>query len=149
MTKAHDYQTPDGEDTAGSGDAPSAATSVAAMIGTKNLKIIIVTMPFVFLIVVGAIIAIFGKPRGSQASDSNVEIAAGAPPAVTPGAARIDVSASGAGGLNLPAGAEIKSMAIDGDRLAIHLSLESGAAIVIYDLQQDAVTKTIPVAKAD
>ena len=149
MTKTDDFQALGGDNAAGPEHGPSAATSVAAKIGAKNLKIIIITMPFVFLIVVGAIIAVFGKPRSSKADDATVEIAAAAPPAASAAFADIEYSLAGEGGFNLPAGAEIKSMAIDGDRLAIHIDLENGAAIVIYDLQQDAVIKTIPIARAN
>ena len=42
-------------------EAAPTPSSIAHMIGTKNLLIAIVTMPFVFLVVVMTIIGIFGR----------------------------------------------------------------------------------------
>ena len=135
--------------------------SVANMIGTKNLLIIIVTMPFVFLVVVMAIIAIFGSPdqRGEDA------LTASTPGAVrsTPIASLEEPAANGRVVLPLPAavgelgaaialpeGAETGAMALDGDRLAMRVDTSDGAMIVIYDLSSDQVVKTISlVAESD
>jgi len=131
--------------------------SIASMIGTKNLLIIIITMPFVFLVVVMAIIALFGRPGEETAAASGavrstpvaeVEEAA---PAIegqrvvlpTPAAAS-EVSPA----IVLPEGAEAGALSLDGDRLAVRIDGPDGAQIVIYDLNTEEVVKTIPLTTA-
>ncbi len=149
MNKAHNHQESKGEEMPSPDAAKSSADSVAAMIGTRNLKIVIITMPFVFLVVVGLIIAVFGRPGESNRTTSDathMDVATGA----GPGALSIsNLSLDGSGGVILPKGAEIGSMAFDGDRLALHVDGRAGAMIVIYDLQQNIVVQTIPVIQGE
>ncbi len=134
-------------------EAAPSASSVASMIGTKNLLIIIVTMPFVFLVVVMAIIALFGgsddaveaaSPGAvrSVAADALEEPAANAQRVVLPIPAATDGALSG---ITLPAGAEAGAISLDGDRLAVRVESEDGAMIVIYDLAQNVVVQTVPI----
>ncbi|MHA7872215.1 MAG: hypothetical protein ACX939_07695, partial [Hyphococcus sp.] len=137
-------------------EAAPTASSVANMIGTRNLLIIIVTMPFVFLVVVMAIIAVFGRPAGDAAGDDRSAVistpAAAAPTAdnaqrvVLPiPAASTDAADAVQGAIALPAGAEAGAISLDGDRLAVRIESEDGAMIVIYDLAQNAVVQTVPL----
>ncbi len=137
MNRVEENQQPAGEDRSAFNAQPTSADSFAAMIGTKNLKIIIITMPFVFLIVVGLIIAVFGRP-GERAS---------AAPAIAQSTSIH--SPENGGGFILPGDAVIESMALDGDRLAVHVNMQDGAMIVIYDLQQEIVMQTIPVRRTE
>ena len=135
-------------------------SSVASNIGAKNLLIIIITMPFVFLVVVMGIIAVFGK------SDEDARIAdAAAPGAVisTPVASLEEPALQGQrvtlpiaastdellSGIVLPEGSAAGAISLDGDRLAVRVDSVDGGMIVIYDLAQNTVVKTIPLAVAD
>lgn len=137
-------------------EATPTPSSIASKIGAKNLLIIIVTMPFVFLVVVMAIIAVFGRPGEEKAAS------------VSPGAVRstpvVELNAPADGqrvvlpmpasaeslakAIALPEGAKTGAMALDGNRLAIRVDSDEGAMIVIYDLEADEVVKTIPLTTA-
>ena len=118
--------------------------------------IIIITMPLVFLIVVMAIIGIFGKPKGGDDFAAAEEIQS-APivsleePAAPSQSVVLPVPAAAAGDqpvISLPENSEVGAISLDGDRLAVRIDGEDGATIVIYDLRLDAVVKTIPVTAA-
>ncbi len=130
------------------GEAPSAG-SVAQMIGTRNLLIIIVTMPFVFLAVTAAIIALLGRSKEDAAlaaPDAPMTASALSAVASTPSQVQLDALAAG---IALPAGASVGAIALDGDLLAMRLDSEAGAMIVIYDLSQEAILKTVPLIESD
>lgn len=138
-------------------DAPPTAGSIAARIGAKNLLIIIVTMPFVFLVVVMSIIAIFGRPdddkiAAAPATVRSTPVAALEQPAATNGArATLPLPASigdSAAAIALPAGGEAGAISLDGDRLAVRIESPEGAMIVIYDLTTNAVIQTVPLVEA-
>ena len=136
-------------------DAVPTASSVAGMIGTKNLLIVIVTMPFVFLVVVMAIISIFGR-SDDAVSDVNRVVQSISPtnasleePAITePQRVILPIAATADGslrGITLPVGAETGAMSLDGDRLALRIETGEGPMIVIYDLAQNTVVQTVPI----
>ncbi len=121
MTDEEDTrQTP--AEAAGTG---AGAGGLAASIGARNLWIIILTMPAVFLVVVAIIIAIFGKPGKGAAEDAAV-VEASAPAA----SATMDNTAP----IAINAGETIKSVTLDGDRLAAIISGPDGDYVVIYDV---------------
>lgn len=129
---------------------PANMGSVAMQIGTKNLLIIIVTMPFVFLVVVMSIIALFGDPKKHKTADA-APAAALEQPAVAGQRVVLPMPASVAGApgaIALPQGATAGALALDGDRLAVRVDTEGGAMIVIYDLKQGAVVETVPLVEA-
>lgn len=136
MNTMQDDQQPGSEGKSAFDTARTSADSVAAMIGTKNLKIIIITMPFVFLAVVGVIIAVFAKPGDA----ATTHMQAAQPTAVVAG----DV-----GGIALPGNAVIRSVDIDGNRLAMHVTTPDGAMILVYDIDRDKIIETIPVTLKD
>jgi len=136
MNTAHDEQQPGEHDQPDIAAARASVDSVAGAIGAKNLKIIIVAMPFVFLAVVGVIIAVFGKPGGA------VETGAPAAPQF------LDISGAG-GGIVLPKNAEIRSVDIEGNQLALNVTTPDGALIIVYDMNQDKIIKTIPVTQVE
>ncbi len=145
------------DDRAAFEEAAPTAGSVAQMIGTKNLLIAIVTMPFVFLVVVMAIIGIFGKPgsdRGavSETPASPVASVTLEQPAVSGQRAVIPIGASAEGlssAITAPEGAQVGAMSLDGDRLAVRIDSADGSVIVIYDLVEGAVVQTIPITEAN
>lgn len=128
---------------------------VAAAIGARNLLIIIFTMPVVFLVVVVAIISVIGGPDEAPAAaapEAASRPAAVEEPAGADRRAVLPVPASAprvAPVIVLPAGADIGAMALDGDRLALRVATAEGEMIVIYDLAEDAVVKTIPLTEEE
>ncbi|WP_428406994.1 hypothetical protein [Hyphococcus sp.] len=116
--------------------APAAGFSgLAQSIGTRNLWIIILTMPAVFLLVVAAIIAVFGKPKKEDA-----EIAA---PAVVEETTAAPAAASP---IALKAGESAGAIALDGDRLAVRIDGPDGVVVVIYDIAKKEEIARIPIA---
>ena len=139
------------EDGAEPGDAPQAPPSpfhaFAQNIGARRLMIAIVAMPFFFILLLVAIIAVVGLPE-DEAADQAAESA----PAVetaTPDVAAAPVeraeTAPPSPALAPLSGAAPGAMALDGDRLAVRVERPDGAVIVIYDLSQGAVTHEIPL----
>ncbi len=137
--------------------APSAG-SVAGMIGTKNLLIAIVTMPFVFLVVVMTIISIFGSPDKAQtAANPAAKIASGSAtleqPALAGAQAVAPISASvqepssalASAEIKIPEGASAGAISLDGDRLAVRIDGGDGSMIVIYDLAKGEPVQIIPL----
>jgi hypothetical protein len=141
--------------------APAAGgASLAHAIGARNLMIIIITMPLVFLIVVMATIAVFGRPGdGKEKSAAGERVVAAverptlvqpepAAPAtagvIAPSPASLSVAPAP---LILPPGADIASMALDGDRLVLHIDGEDGGEIVVYDLKTGAALSRIAVKR--
>lgn len=146
MKTVEENQPPSGEDRSAFNAPPTSADSVAAMIGTKNLKIIIITMPFVFMAAVAVFIAVFGRPgeRANAAMQTSLQSESVAPESLG-GLSIPPLPVDGSDGIVLPKGAEIGSMAFDGDRLAVHVTVPGGVMIVVYDLQKNIVVQTIPV----
>lgn len=140
------------------GNAAPAGTgaSLAQAIGARNLMIVIITMPLVFLIVVMATIAIFGRPGAGEeaaAPSERVVAALDTPVLAQPEAAgvtrssAVSLSQEAATPLILPPGADITSMSLDGGRIALRIDSEEGGEIVIYDLETGAAMTRIPVKR--
>lgn len=129
--------------------------SIAERIGTRNLLIIIVTMPFVFFVVVMGVIAIFGAPGGDEdelvaeaapAAAISRPVAALEEPPLSTSRVVLPINASAAAATAAPAlqaYGEAGAIALDGDRLAVRFDGPDGATIVIYDLRTDEVVKTV------
>ncbi len=110
---------------------------LAQSIGTRNLWIIILTMPAVFLVAVAAIIAIFGKPKKDEAE-------LGAPVAVED-VADVDAAPTDIAALALAPGETVGAIALDGDRLAVRVAGPDGVVVVIYDIVKGEEIARIPV----
>jgi len=126
----------------------SSFADIAASIGTRNLMIIIVTMPLVFLAVVTVIIAVFGRDDEDGVASAPAERAVAVerlaePAPVSAGATPVSPAAIG-----IDAGADITAMSLDGDRLALRVDGPTGVSIVIYDIANGAVIQRIPVTSA-
>lgn len=132
--------------------------AVASMIGTRNLLIMIVTMPFVFLVVVLAAVSIFGPPKGAQTAQAPIErqAIASAEISARPSAAPVDgqravlpIPASAddfSGVIPIPEGASAGAISLDGDRLAVRVDSEEGPVIIIYDLSAGEVINTVALS---
>lgn len=149
-------QATDASERGEAGEASPGGLPLAQAIGTRNLLIIIITMPLVFLVVVLGTITIFGRPgaereaapeeRVSIELNRDMETLAVPPSALQQAAAPSDIALSiDPAPLILPAGAGISSMAIDGDRLVLRVEDEGGGEIVIYDLKKGAPVQRIRV----
>ncbi len=108
---------------------------LAHAIGTR---IIILTMPAVFLVIVAAIIMVFGKPKGRAADSAGADR-----PAVA------DAEQEAPTGVVMPAGAAPGAIALDGDRLAVRLDGPDGVVVVVYDLEKGEVIARVPFGADD
>lgn len=135
-------------------DAPKAPSvgfsAFAQSIGARNLFIAIVTMPIVFLLVVMAVIALFGKPgvkteKVAAAPETAPAQSVLSQPAPLAATGAQTVSAFEPSSLILPAGEDITAMAVDGDRLVLRVKGPSGSAIVVYDMAAGATVKRIKI----
>jgi hypothetical protein len=113
----------------------SGVGGIAHSIGARNLWIIILTMPAVFLAAVAAIIAIFGKPGDETAEEIPAAVAEAAP-------AASEIPAVEA--ISVPAGAAPGAIALDGDRLAVRIDGPDGTVVVVYDLARGEVVARVP-----
>ncbi|MDX2289084.1 MAG: DUF6476 family protein [Hyphomicrobiaceae bacterium] len=93
----------------------------------RALRIVVFAMGVVlvlgFVAVIGRIVYLVSRPTAP--APIGVGVAAGAPTAA---------GRSGAIDLALPAGAQIRTLALDGDRLAVHHISPDGAGIVVIDI---------------
>lgn len=113
--------------------APSQVDSLAESIGARNLKIIIITMPFVFMAALAVIIALFGGDKEDADTASALS------------AAEILASPeTNAGALTGEAG--VGAISLDGDRLAVRVDGPDGVKIIIYDVATGDVVQTITVS---
>ncbi|MGE0408043.1 MAG: hypothetical protein AB7P23_02135 [Amphiplicatus sp.] len=137
--------------------APGGFSHFAEAVGARNLLLIIVTMPLVFLLVVMATIAVFGSPadRKKEAARQDVlsqpvqhyvgALAEETRGARALGATQASMPTPSLAPLVLPREAKIGAMALDGDRLALRVEGENGGEIVIYDLARGATVQRIAV----
>lgn len=129
---------------------PSSFGDIAVSIGSRNLLIIIVTMPLVFIAVVTVIIKLFGGgDDAGLASEAAAPIAVErlAEPAPTRSATAVTTISADPSAIGLAAGADVTAMSLDGDRLALRVDGPDGVSIVIYDLTAGAVIQRIPVTQ--
>lgn len=132
--------------------APAPASGfmgVAGSIGARNLIVIIITMPLVFLLVVMATIALFGRP-GAEKGDVRRSIVAEPleildQPAPLRAAAPASPAAASHDTIALKPGEDISAMALDGDRLVLRVRGEGGGEIIVYDLALGAIVRRVAV----
>ena len=136
-------------------DVRTAVDGFAGAIGTRNLLIIIFTMPLVFVGVITAIIMVFGKPKDDEGERPSTVVStpAAASPSREAGPSRevtlaLPASAGAlAAAITLPEDAEPGQISLDGDRLAVSIKSGAGDSVVIYDLVQNRVVQTVPLIK--
>lgn len=134
---------------------PSTFGDIARSIGSRNLMIIIVTMPLVFLAVVAGIISVFGGDDDDAAIVSPAAVPVIAERLAEPaplaaqanGATAAAAIAANPSAIGLPAGSDVTAMSLDGDRLALRVDGPQGGFIVIYDLSAGAVVQRIAVTR--
>ena len=135
---------------------PGGFAGVASSIGTKNLLIAIITMPFVFLLVVMTILAVFGgrADEPAQLADAATAGAVRSTPAeavltIEEPAPNRAVEAFRASTTSPEFSAPLAAggaMALDGDRLAVRVDRADGAYVVVYDLAAGEVIYTVPLS---
>lgn len=153
-----DEETASGE--ASEAEAPAPLTGVhsfAEKIGSRNLMIAIVTMPFFFIGALALIIAIAGLPEGEEPPAPALDDSIGAsPPLAAPDAPapppqpaalqETPASAVSAAAAPLPSMIPPGGIALDGDRLAVRIERADGDVIVIYDLARGEVVNEVPLS---
>ncbi|MBT8472690.1 MAG: hypothetical protein KJN99_08800 [Marinicaulis sp.] len=130
--------------------------SLAQSIGARNLMIAIVTMPAVFLVVVLAIIGVFGKPKVDETETAAVATPVRSTEVDTlqePARVSVPVTEPSAASVNVPvrsvewdASPTANAISLDGDRLAVRMMGGEGEVIVIFDLEENEVVQTVPVS---
>ena len=131
------------ENVANSQDAGVGA-GVAESIGVRNLKIIIIAMPFVFMAAVAAVIAIFGPPGANRGAE---EVAAVEAASVEVAAIEnSEIVNAAAKSIAIPAGTRPGAMSLDGDRLALRFDGADGSIVVIYDIAEQRVVDQVTFA---
>ena len=136
-------------------DESDAPQGLAAMIGTRNLLIIIVTMPFVFFLAIFVIVSIFGSPldndgdrKTSRGAVHSTPIEVSDADSVSGQRATLVMPAASGAAIALPEDAEAGAISLDGDQLAVRIDSDEGSAIVIYDLTQSRVVQTVPLVRS-
>ena len=140
---------------------PTAFHGFAEKIGSRNLMIAIVIMPFIFIGALALIIAIVGLPEeevpASPDAFLNDSIGA-APVAAAPAPAVATVETPAEVVIRPPAPAPSSAMpvptqmippggiALDGNSLAVRIERADGDVIVIYDLARGEVVNEVPLS---
>ncbi len=98
----------------------------------------VLAMPAVFLAIVFVALAVFGKPGDQTTNAAIADAALQSPPAQSRAAAPPLVSASSEerGVISLSDDARIQSIALDGDRVALHVEGPAGREILVYDYRE-------------
>lgn len=113
---------------------PAAAAAVARKVKDRVLIFIVA---FLGLLIVAGLVAVLLRiiylssgPAAQRANPAD----GGGPVAAVP---------SAAGHLDLPAGAVVRSVSLDGDRLAVHYEAPGGTGIAVVDLVTGAVLRRV------
>lgn len=131
--------------------APAAAASPAP---ARALMVGVVTMPAVFLVVVMVALALFGRPApktdefvaGYEAHDRLLQPSAQPATGASYSAARSQSPQSA--GIEIAEDARISGIALDGDRVALHVEGPMGQEILIYDYQKGRMIAAAPIETA-
>ena len=118
----------------------------------RTIMLAALTTPAVFIVVVMASIAVFGRPdRAGSAIEVPAQTASAdileqpARGATTPTAVALQSDAFVAAPVLLDAGARVTSISLDGDRIAMHVESENGVEIVVYDLTRGRTVAAVPI----
>ncbi len=120
-----------GDDGAHEAPPASGPSGAPAPSSAPSMIVGVMAMPAVFLAIVLVALAVFGKP-GEDAPPVAATPVAAAPPAL-PLAAALPAAR---GAIALPDDARIEAIALDGDRVALHVEGPAGHEIIIYDYRE-------------
>jgi hypothetical protein len=144
--------TPSDDDGVGRRGHFASATVAAAPAPARAVAVGVVTMPAVFIVVVMIALVLFGKPIAhTQRADQAAAFDRLDQPAARPALSATAASAQpvvATGSIPLAEDTHVVSIALDGDRLALHLESPMGAKIVIYDFNQQRIVETAPLVTA-
>lgn len=118
-----------------SSSVPSDPTPAEAAARQRKERLLIFVVAFLGLLIVAGITAVVLRIiyLSSTGGAQRAEVQAGHATQVAPGQ------------LALPAGASVKSIALNGDRLAVHYEGPAGVGIAVFDLASGGVERTVDV----
>lgn len=127
------------------GFAAPAAMGPARPEPARAVAVGVVTMPAVFIVVVMGALALFGKPASEPraASIDTLE-----QPASRPATEATFASSKSAPAISLGEDRRVRSISLDGDRVAMHVESPMGSEIVVYDFVAERVVATAPIVSA-
>ncbi|MEK7266400.1 MAG: hypothetical protein AAB227_09915 [Pseudomonadota bacterium] len=128
--------------------APAAAGPVKPE-PARAFAVGVVTMPAVFIVVVMGALALFGKPAsepGPQAQTAAIDTLD--QPARGPATDATFASSKSAPAISLGEDRRVRSISLDGDRVAMHVESPMGDEIVVYDFVSKRVVATAPIVSA-
>ena len=130
--------------------APAAGASPAP---ARALMVGVVTMPAVFLVVVMVALALFGRPApvvaaAAERAAPDRLLQPSARPATGASYSAATTQAPQSAGIPIAEDARISGIALDGDRVALHLEGPMGQQILIYDYSKGRVIAQTPIATA-
>lgn len=97
----------------------------------------VLAMPVVFLAIVFVALAVFGKPGEESAGAAGPEPAPLPPESSAVTAPALPLARAEARGvIALPDDARVESIALDGDRVALHVEGPQGREIILYDYRE-------------
>jgi hypothetical protein len=111
----------------------------------RALMVGLVTTPAVFIVVVLVALALFGKPapQAESVADSTLEQPAAPRPATRPAFAAAQGPA-----IELSEDTRVAAIALDGERIALHIESPAGQEIVVYDYAKARVIASAPIRTA-
>lgn len=131
------------------GFAAPAAMAADRPAPARALAVGVVTMPAVFVVIVIAALALFGKPateptfeRGASTLEMLDQPAARAATPATFAAARSTPS------ISLGEDRRVTSISLDGNRIALHVESPLGSEILVYDYVAERVIASAPIVSA-
>lgn len=118
---------------------PIPPTDDDADVGAGNAKVraLVFIVVLLGLLILAGLVAVIGRIIYLSSSPPAQRAASEAPASAAVSDARHR--------LDLPAGAVVGSIAVDGDRLAVHYEAPGGAGIAIVDLSTGAVVRRVDV----
>lgn len=127
---------------------PQAPAAPAAPAPTRAMIFGAATVPAVFIVVVMAALALFGKPADRAGeTDDTAPIASLEQPAATPATGASFASARPRP-IALGEDMRIADISLDGDRVALHVESPMGQQILIYDYAKGRVIAEAPIETA-
>ena len=132
-----------------SGFAAPAAMTADRPAPARALAVGVITMPAVFIVVVIAALALFGKPSNEPATGRSAsELETLDQPASMAATSATFASARSTPSIALGEDRRVTSIALDGDRIALHVESPLGSEILVYDYVAERVVASAPIVNA-
>lgn len=108
----------------------------------------VVTMPAVFIVVVMGALALFGKPASEPSMSADAAVATLEQPASRSAIGATLASSRPASAISLGEDRRVRDIALDGDRVAMHVESPMGSEILVYDFVAQRVVASTPIVSA-